>query len=457
MTAAGGPRGVPEPRDLVALGEWLIDHAEPGEQVEVALDASTDTELRAYDAAIEHASVADSRSVGVRVVRDGRVGFAAAGSFDRDVLASVLADARDNALFATPDDAAGVAEPDGVPFPELDIDLMESDLPFDDKARLALELEAAVVGGHPAMIGVESADYADSVEVTAIVSTTGVRAAARSSMAVLSAWSLAEADGRTTTGWGAQWARRVRELDVTATARDAVDRAVRQLGAVSATSGRVTVVMEPAVAAQFLAVVAECCSGDAVAKGRTFLAGRVGEELGSALFTLVDDPTDPRHVGATPFDAEGLATRSLSLFDAGVLQSYFADSTAARRLGVPGTASAVRSGVRSTPTPGARALVPRPGGVSVDDMISSVGSGILVTELAGFHSGVNPVSGDFSCGVEGIVIRDGRLAEPVHEATIASTLPRMVADLIAVGDTVEFLPFDAAGVHLAIENVTLSA
>ena len=77
-------------------------------------------------------------------------------------------------------------------------------------------------------------------------------------------------------------------------------------------------------------------------------------------------------------------------------------------------------------------------------------------EVTGLHSGVNPVSGDFSVGAEGLMIRDGELAEPVREVTIASTLQRMLLDIVAVGADLEWLPGGDAGLSVAIADVALS-
>jgi PmbA protein len=85
-----------------------------------------------------------------------------------------------------------------------------------------------------------------------------------------------------------------------------------------------------------------------------------------------------------------------------------------------------------------------------------VGDGLLIQEVSGMHSGVNPVSGDFSTGAEGVRIRGGEPAESVREVTIASTLQRMLSEVVAVGSDLEHFPMDASGVTLAIADVTLS-
>ncbi len=97
-----------------------------------------------------------------------------------------------------------------------------------------------------------------------------------------------------------------------------------------------------------------------------------------------------------------------------------------------------------------------PGTGTHDELVASVQHGLFVTSMAGLHSGVNPVSGDFSVGVEGLMVRDGALAEPVREATIASAVQRMLLDIEAVGADLEWLPDGTGGVTLVIPDVALS-
>jgi PmbA protein len=141
-----------------------------------------------------------------------------------------------------------------------------------------------------------------------------------------------------------------------------------------------------------------------------------------------------------------------------VLRAFLYDTVSASRAGVSSTGSAVRGGYAGTPGPGCRALTlaPGPEGYDEDGVLGAVGEGLFVQSLTGVHSGVNPISGDFSVGAEGLMIRDGRLAEPVREVTVASTLQRMLQSLVAVGADVEWLPGIAAGQTLAVGDMQIS-
>lgn len=442
--------------DLHDIAQRIVARANDDEQIEAIVVHERSTDVRAYDGEIESLASAESLGVGIRVIVDGRQGFAWAGTLDQAVLDETLAEARDNVAFATRDELVALAVPDGVPVPTLDLYSDEVvALPTARKVDLALELERATRGGDPRMLGVESADYSDAVTEAAIATTTGIDRSSRESSCWLSVYSLAAEGDDTTTGFGFSVGRAPSTLDVARAARDAIERATRMLGATKPQTDRLTVVLDPWVSAQLLGIIGATLTGDAVIKGRSLFANRVGDEVAASIVTLVDDPTDPKAFGATDFDGEGLAARRTPLITAGVLQGFLHNTYTARRMGVSSTASAVR-GPKSTPSVGVHAAVLAPGTRSRDELIAGVDHGVLIQEVSGLHSGVNPVSGDFSTGAEGMLIAGGTLGRPVREFTIASTIQRLLHDVVAIGNDVEWFPMSAAGVSLVIRDVTMS-
>lgn len=449
--------------ELIDLAQAVVAQARAGEGVEAYVARGTDTEVRAYDARIEQLVTASSAGIGIRVVvpaPDGsgnQVGFAWAGSLDHDVIGRVLADARDNAAYATPDAHVALAEPDGVVPAEIDLwDPAFGELSTDAKVQMALDLEQAVRHADPRIRQVDSADYADGTLETAVVSTTGIRAATRRTSAFLSVSAIAGQGVESQTGSGFSVARAGVTLDPDEAARSAVDRAIRLLGAGKARSQRCTVVFDPRVVSTLLGVVSAALSGEAVVKGRSFFAGRVGEQVAAGRVTLVDDPTDARAYRAAVSDAEGLACRRNALIDGGVLSGFVYDSVSARRAGTVSTGSAVRGGFAGTPAAGCRALLLSPGDLDQEAILHAVGEGLYVQSVTGVHSGVNAVSGDFSVGAEGLLVRTGVLAEPVRELTVAATLQRMLQSIVHVGADVTWLPGIAAGQTLAIADMQVS-
>ena len=443
--------------DLVALAQRVAAWAVEGEQVEAYVARSHHTEIKVFDGEVESLSSADTEGVGVRVVTGGRQGFAYAASLDETVLAETLAEARDNASFATVDEFAGLARPDGVEPVELDLWRDElAAFPADHKVAIALEVDRAARAADPRIRGVETAQYGDSATESAVASSEGIRASSRRTVCSVYADAMAGEGTDTQTGYGYSVARRPEDLDVAKAAADAAYRTTRLLGARKPASRHLTVLFEPRVTASFLGLLSRAFSGESVLKGRSIFAGREGEKVAVPGFTLVDDPTNPDAYGAARYDAEGLATRPNTLVDGGVLAGFLHNSYTGRRSGRASTGSAVRGGYKSTPGVGSRALVLSPGDLAQEQLLADVGEGLLVQSVTGLHSGANPVSGDFSVGIQGLMVRGGAAAEPVREATVASTLQRMLQDVVAVGSDLEWLPGGAAGLTLVVGDVALS-
>ncbi len=430
--------------------------AGPSEQVEAFVARSTSTSVKAYGGEVESLTQASSAGVGVRVIVDHREGFAYAGTLDEGVVLEALAEARDNATFGEPDEFNGLATPDGVVPAELDLWPEHlAEVPTADKVAMALELEKATLGRDPRVTSVRVAMFADSLGEGAVATSTGIRAWGRAGMSHLAVQALASHDGETQIAGGLSVGREVSDLSIDEAADDAVLRATRLLGSTKPTTQRLTLVLEPRIATTILGIVGGMLNGDAVLKGRSPFADRVGEVVASALLTFVDDPTDLRSLGAEAHDGEGLARRRNELVSDGVLQGFLQNSYTGRRSGTASTGSAER-GIASTPGVGAGALAVAPGSGTHEQVLGAVDHGLFVTSMAGLHSGVNPVSGDFSVGVEGLMIKSGELAEPIREATIASTIQRLLLDISAVGADLEWLPDGSGGVTLVIPDIAMS-
>jgi PmbA protein len=443
--------------ELLELAVRIAGAAKSGEELEVYVSRGVETDVRAYEGEVESLSSAASAGVGIRVVIGGRQGFAYAGTLDEAVIKQTLADARDNATFATADEHVGLAGPDGVV--PTSLELWDDEVlrtPSAAKVEMALELERRARNADVRVRQVAFADYGDMAAEAAVASSTGITATARRTVSSVAVETIAGADADSQTGVGFSAARGPGELDLDKAVADAVERSTRMLGATKARSGKCAVVLDPRVTSTLLAVVSSALSGEAVTKGRSFFADRVGEEVAVPSLVLVDDPTDARSFGASTHDAEGLACRRNVLIENGVLRGFVFDTTSARRAGVVSTASAVRGGYATTPVAGCRALLLSPGTLGAADILSQVGEALFVQSITGVHSGVNPVSGDFSVGAEGLMVRDGVLAEPVREITIASTLQRMLQSVLHIGSDVEWLPGVAAGQTVAIDGMALS-
>jgi len=398
-------------------------------------------EVRVHGGEIESLTAATQAGIGVRAWIGQRVGYAygtdlsEAGVTAIAARAAEAAGAADEDPFAAPPQPAGFESLAGLSDPSL------AEWETDRVAELALTVERTALESDPRLVGVETAVYADADEQVAIVSSTGVAGEYESSSCYAYLQALAEGEGARETGLGFGLARGPRGLDPEAIGAEGAERALAMIGAGKPQSRSCPVVLDETVAASFAGLIGGGLSAKAVQRGRSPFAGRLEEEVASSAFALFDDGRDPEGPASAPFDAEGMPRRRTALIEGGRLRSYLYDTYTANREGGTSTGSAARQGYRSLPSVSPSNLMVAPGSLSLEELLGEAGDGVLVTDVAGLHSGVNPVTGVFSVGASGRVIRGGQLAEPVREFTIAGELVGMLSAVSAAGAEARWVPF----------------
>lgn len=219
--------------------------------------------------------------------------------------------------------------------------------------------------------------------------------------------------------------------DAVAIGRRAGEQAVGRLNPARPRSGVLPVLYHPRVAGSLLGHLAGAINGAAIARGTSFLKDAMGTAILPRGMTVWDDPTRPRGPRSRPFDGEGQPGRRRALVEDGVLSSWLLDGRSARQLGLASTGHAGR-GTSGPPSPGPSNLWLEAGPVTPAQLMADIREGLFVTELIGM--GVNGLTGDYSRGAAGFMIRDGALAEPVGEITIAGKLQEMFLALRAADD-----------------------
>jgi PmbA protein len=222
------------------------------------------------------------------------------------------------------------------------------------------------------------------------------------------------------------------DLDDPATiGRRAAEKTLARLNPVRAKTARIPVVYDPRVSASLLGHLTSAINGAAVARGTSFLRDAMGTQVLPKGMVVRDDPTRRRGLRSRPFDGEGMAGGPRALVDDGVLTSWVLDWRSARQLGLASTGHASR-GTGGPPGPATTNLWLEPGAVTPAALMADIAEGLYVTDLIGM--GVNGVTGDYSRGAAGFMIRNGQLAEAVSEITIAGHLKQMFLAMVAAND-----------------------
>jgi PmbA protein len=419
--------------------------------VEAALGAGADDaeawaehgverEIRVYEGAVESLTDAASHGIGIRSFNGGRWGYAYGTDLSEDGLRSLAEAAAGAAAVADPDEYAGLpdefgaAPVDSIASPAL------ADWDTARKIELALAIEKAA-RSRDGISQVEETMYADASGRVALANSRGFNATYESTIAY--AWSSAFAGEGSDlmTGLGVGMGRDPGAIDPEAVGAEAADRALSLVGARQPEGRRCPVVLDQFVAASFAGFIGGMLSADAVQRGRSLFADKLGEEIAGTDFVLADDGLHPDGPATAPFDGEGSPRRRTPLIEGGKLLTFLYDARTARRGERETTGNAGRGSYRTPPSVSTTNLVLEAGDATVGELVARAGDGLYVASVAGLHSGVNPVSGTFSVGATGRLIENGELGRPVREITIASDLVSMLKSVQAVGGPGRWVPF----------------
>ena len=429
------------------------------DEAEAWVEQSVGRQIRVYEGEVESLKDAGSRGIGLRVFIGGRGGYAYGTDLADEGIATVAREAAESAAVADEDEFAGLpqecgaSEVRGIHSPGL------ASWSTERKIELAVEIER-VARSREGVSQVEDTVYADSEERVALANSAGFS----SSFEATSAWAYSSAfagEGQDLmTGLGVGVARDPAGLDAEAIGAEAAERALALVGARPAESRRCPVVLDAFVAASFIGFIGGMLSADAVQRGRSLFAGKQGEEIADPALVLRDDGTAEGGLGTSPFDGEGVATCDTPLIEDGRLRGYLWDSRTARKAGdgQRSSGNAGRGSYRSPPSVSPTNLLIEPGDAPFDELLRRAGNGLYVSDVAGLHSGVNPVSGTFSVGATGLLIEDGALGRPVREITIASDLVSMLRAVQAAGSDSRWVPFGGSvlAVPLLIGEMAVS-
>lgn len=429
--------------DLSAVGRRAVEAATAAGagEAEAYVAREAGRTVRVHGGEVESLTAATQTGLGVRAWIDHRVGYAFGTDLSEAGVAAIAAGAAEAASVADEDEFAAPPQPAEIEaLPGLG-DPSVSEWDTSRVAELALAVERTALAADPRVVGVEHAVYADAEERVAIASSTGVAGSYETSSCYAYLQALAEGEGARETGLGFGLARGPRGLDPAAIGAEGAERAVSMIGAAKPATRSCPVVLDATVAASFAGLIGGALSAKAVQRGRSPFAGRLGDEVAGEAFALHDDGRDPEGIASAPFDAEGVPRRRTALLEGGRLRSYLYDTYAAAREGRASTGSASRHGYRSLPTASPSNLIVAPGTLSLEELLRRAGDGVFVTDVAGLHSGVNPVTGVFSVGASGRIVRGGELAEPVREFTIAGELVGMLGAVSAAGSQPRWVPF----------------
>ena len=245
-------------------------------------------------------------------------------------------------------------------------------------------------------------------------------------------------------GCGYVVAKSLDEIDPAKIAKMGVDEALSKIGATSIPAGNYKVIINNEAMVSLLSTFAGIFSGDAVQKGLSLLKGKEGEVIASDIVNLVDDPHLKDGLASVAFDDEGVATVKTYLIQDGKLNTLLHNLKTANKAGVKSTGNGFKASYASPISVSPTNFYIEPGVNSLEEMTKKIDKGLIITDLAGLHSGANSITGDFSLAAKGFYIENGVKTHPVEQITVAGNFFTLLTDIEEVGNDLKF-PMSSVG------------
>ena len=421
--------------DYLSLVSDLIQQARAAgaDAADAVLVNGTSLSVSSRQGKIEHLERSEGRDLGLRVFVGKRAAIVASSSLEPGGFAALVERAVAMAKVVPEDKFAGLAETWASP-DDMDLDMVDPAEPEPDAlAARATAAEDAAYSVH-GVTNSEGGEAGYSRNEIVLVTSAGFAGRRAGTGHSISATALAG------TGTDMQ-----RDYDYHSTVffadlddpvkigKSAGERAIARLNPTRPKTAKMPVVYDPRVAGGLLGHLTGAINGAGVARGTSFLKEKLGQRIFAAGINIHDDPRRVRGLRSRVFDGEGTPTQARALIEDGVLTTWLLDSRSARQLGMTPTGHASR-GTSGPPSASASNLYLAAGTATPRALMADIKEGIYITEMIGM--GINGVTGDYSRGAAGFMIRDGALAEPVAEVTVAGNLLEMFANMTAASDLV---------------------
>lgn len=408
------------------------------ENMEAYMETSKSISIGVFDGQVDKYSIAESGGLSFRGVSNNKMGYSYTEKLDETSIAMLIDEAYENASFieSTEDEEIFGGSDNYNKVNAYNENLSLSSM--EEKINLTKKLEKEALSLDKRVTSVQMCGYQEFEETSIIVNTKGVDLSHKVNGGVIYVSVVVKEGEDTKTAMAFRAFNDLKDVHVEEIAKEAVDEALSLLGASPIKTGEYPMIIKNTVFGDILAFCASIFSAEYIDKGLSLLKDKIGENVANELLTLVDDPFLEGGFASRGFDGEGMSTSRKNIIDKGILTTYLHSLKTAKKFNVTPTGNSTRTSYKSPLSIAPSNLYVQPGDNSVDEMISTIDNGVYIIDVAGLHSGLNPVSGDFSLSAHGYEIKDGKIHRPINQITIAGNFYTVLKDIEIIGNDLIF-------------------
>jgi len=414
-------------KEKYTLAKWVIDHAlkNGAQNAKVNIYESQKNDIEVRDKKIEKLQHSKQRDLSISLFVDKKYSIHSTNSLNnKNELKKFIEEAITSTRYLAEDAFRSLPDPDLYFKKNKKIDLKTFDHKFhsidpQEKINTVLHIEKEILGKDNRIVSV-TAGYADVISSTIMVTSNGFKGSnENTSYHLYASVSVKDGDARPSSAWS-ESAIYYDKLKKEGISKTALKHAIQKIGQSKMKSGKMPMIVENEIAFQCLYPLFSAISGAAIQQKNSFLINKLDKKIGSDLLTIIDDPLILSGWGSRQFDGEGLTLKKRTVFDKGILKSYYIDTYYGKKLKMkPNSKSATN-------------LTMPAGSKSKEEMIADLKKGILITGFIGGNT--NGSTGDFSFGIEGFLIENGKMVQPVSEMNISGNMIKLWRNLVEVGN-----------------------
>jgi PmbA protein len=425
-------------------------------EAEVYYENSESFGVKIFKGEIDSYETSEEGGLGLRGLYNGKMGYAYTEKIEEASIPFLIDSAKANADVLDEDDGTDIFEGSesyaGHDFYSEALAVV----PIPAKIELIKSIERKVLAYDPRIVSLNYCMLQDFSEERVMANNKGLSLNEKKNGLVVFISAVVKEGEEMKTGSLVKMTRDFEALDADEIAKEVAEEALSNLGEQSIPAKKYPVIMRHDASASLLATFTPIFSAENTQKDQSLLKGKVGEKIAADAFTLLDDPFHPDAMAGSNFDGEGVATKKRTIIASGTLETLLHNRKTAKKEGVETTGHARKSSYKSTLTVAPMNMYIAPGEKSKEELIASVEDGVLITGLSGLHSGTSTISGDFSVAATGFHIKDGKIASPVKQMTIAGNFFDYLKAIEETGSDLEFRPGGYGSPSLLVKELSVT-
>lgn len=411
--------------------------------------------ISVYEGEVEKYNLEKSKGLSFRGLINGKMGYSFTEILDFDALNMLIKNAKESALNVESDDVQFIYKGDK---DYSKVKTYSEDLENIDPAKmidLVLNIEKEAKS-YDKVVNINGCKISYSSSSHSIYNTNGLELNNKSNILMAYVVPVVEDNGQKQDGIGYSIVNSIDKLNPKEIAKDGIKEAISKLNGSSIESKKYKTILYKDAMASLLETFSNTFSADAAQKGLSLLKDKEGEIIGSEVLTIVDNPLLNNGLASTPFDDEGVATYKKELVSSGRLNTLLHNLKTAHKANTKSTGNGFKASFASSIGVECSNLYIEAGDKDLDELMKIVDEGIMITDLAGLHSGANSISGDFSLAAKGFYIKDGVKTHPIEQITVAGNYFELLKDIEVVGSDLKFPMSNVGSPSVIVKELSIA-